>query len=564
MITSVKITNFVIVEDLEINLMNGLIALTGETGAGKSVLVGAIDSVFGGKIKPGSLFNESEPAIIELAVELDAENNKLLQLLKENDFDLDENEIFFRKEINVKLQGRYYLNGRRISRQIITEFRDLLLDFHSQRDQQRLFDSNYQLEVLDAYADLLELRKEYTDLYTEILAKYNELQSLEEQEKNDQDRMKLYEFQLNEIRNLKLSTGEDDAIQAELNLLHNSQDIIENANLLEQQVYEKEDSIYDILNNFLSRFREFAADDVHIKNAVEHLEGSLLNLDDAVAEIKNLLDYISVDEERQLILDDRLNEINRLKQKYNQDIDGIFTYAGQIEIAINKFSSKKEKLSQLKEELAFSEKILYKKAEELSSKRKLTAGKLEKEIMKNIKDLAIAQADVKITFANVSNTTVNYMSGLNSTGKDEVDILFSANAGIKVQPLKYAASGGELSRFLLVIKKILTNKLENKTIIFDEIDAGIGGKTANLLGDFIKEIGNYHQILCITHLAQIAVYAQQHFSIVKTSDNRKAVINITQLGEIERKEEIARMLSGSDSELALKYAEEIIAEKEKN
>ncbi len=561
MISSVKIENFVIVETLEMDFQNGLITLTGETGAGKSVLVGAIDSVFGGNIKPGSLFNESASAILEITVSIDERNQELLKLLAANDIEVENNEIFFRKEINTNLQGRFFLNGRRISRQLVLEFRELLLDFHSQRDQQRLFDNSFQLDVIDAFAGLMKLRLQYAEFYSETMAKFIKLQELQEQEVRDQERIKLYEYQLHEINSRKPVVGEDDRIQSELELLLNSEEIISNSNLLEQQVYEDENSVYDRINYFLTKFSRFADTDERIKSAVEHLESSLLNLDDAVGEIKNLLNNISLDEARKEDLENRLNEINQLKQKYKFDIPGIISYAEKIEQEMKDYSSGKEKINSLKIELNNAEKDLRKRAAELSRKRKQAAVKLEKEIKTNIKALAITQADVKIMFNSLAGGT-KFLNGLNATGEDEVDFLFTANAGIKVQPLKFAASGGELSRFLLVIKKILTDKLENKTIIFDEIDAGIGGKTANLLGEFIRDIGKYHQILCITHLAQIAVYGQQHFSIIKENTASKAKIIINQLEGFERKEEIARMLAGSDSELALKYAEEIMAQKE--
>ncbi|KQC09099.1 MAG: hypothetical protein APR54_03845 [Candidatus Cloacimonas sp. SDB] len=563
MIRSVRINNFVIVKQLDIELENGLIVLTGETGAGKSVIVGAIDNVFGGKIKPGSLFNDKEPAVIEVTVKLDKKNALLIELLKKYDYEIDEDELFFRKEISTTLRGKFFLNGRRISNQIIKEFREVLLDFHSQRDQQKLFDNNYQLEVIDAYAGLMELRKEFNELYSDTLLKLNLLKELEAKEQNEQDRIKLYEFQLNEINNLKLLPGEDEQLQAELNLLRNSQKIIENSLLLEQVIYENENSVYDIINGFLARFKNFESDNDHIKIAVNNLESSLVNLDEAVGEIQDLLNFISVDEARQTILEERLNEINSAKQKYKLDIPGLLSYAEKMKNAIENFSSGKEKLVNLKIELSQNRNKLLEIAGQLTEKRQAASRKLETEIKKYIKDLAILQADVKIDFTKAAESGSEIFSGLNSTGQDEIEILFSANKGIKMQPLKHAASGGELSRFLLTVKKILTNRLENKTIIFDEIDAGIGGKTANLLGEFINDIATYHQILCVTHLAQIAIFASKHYRIVKTENTGRAEIIITSMEQDERKEEIARMLAGSDSELALKYAEEILTEREK-
>jgi len=563
MIKSVKINNFVIVNDLELDLGDGLIALTGETGAGKSVIAGAIDSVFGCKIKPGSLYNDSKPAAIDIVINLDKNNSLLLELMRKYDFDTNEEEIFFRKEINTDLRGKVFINGRRISNRIVTEFREILLDFHSQRDQQKLFDNNYQLEVIDAYADLSDIRNDYSALYTESIKKLNEFYSLQEQEKSNEDMIKLFEFQLNEIKNLKLIPGEDDKLHNELNLLQNSQEIIENSNLLEQIVYENENSVYDILNGFLAKFRNFEADNEHIKNAVNYLKSSLVSIDDAVSEIRDLLNYISVDEVRQRELENRLNIINSVKQKYKLNIKGLLDYIVQIRDDIDNFSSNKEKLKLMQKEMIANSSKLYQKAEILSQKRKKASLKLEKEIKENIKKLAIPQADVKIIFNKSPSNKTDHFSGLNLNGQDEIEIFFTANEGIKMQALRYAASGGELSRFLLTIKKILTNKLENKTIIFDEIDAGIGGNTAKLLGDFINDIGNYHQILCITHLAQIAIYAKKHYSIIKKSDAGNAEVIVTLLNKDERREEIARMLAGSNSELALKYAEEILAEKEK-
>jgi len=559
MIKTLRITNFIIVKELNLELDNDLIVLTGETGAGKSVIAGAIDNLFGGQTKPGSLFNESDPAIIEITVDLDQNNQNLLQLLKKYEFDPEENEIFFRKEINPNLRGKIFLNGRRISNQIVKEFREILLDFHSQRDQQRLFDSSFQLEVVDAFAGLTDTRNKFNLLFNNMLDQQKKLTELLELEKSSEERIKLYEFQLQEIKALQLKPEEDIVLQKELNLLLNSQDIINNSIDLEQTVYENENSIYDIINGFLARFREYAADNDHLKSAVELLENSLMNIDEAVGEIRKLLDHISVDEERQIVLEQRLNEINSARQKYKMDIEDLLIYADKIKYEISNFSSNKKEIEDLRNKLEADRVDLYNKAELLSKKRKEAALKLVKKIKVNIRKLAIPEADIEIRFNQPETKNSEFLSGLNPTGMDEVEIYFTANKGIKMQSLKFAASGGELSRFLLTIKKILTDNLENRTIIFDEIDAGIGGKTADMLGEFIDDISKYHQILCVTHLAQIAVYAKKHYNIFKKSNRNNSEVIVIELNASDRKEEIARMLSGSKSELALKYAEEILS-----
>lgn len=560
MIKSLRIENFVIVKKIELDFDRGLQVLSGETGAGKSIIVGAIDLILGGSLRPGILFDESKPAILEITFDLDESNREFWNLLKKHDIDTSEGEIFITKEIGTNLRSKGFINGRRVSQDIIAEFRNALLDFHSQRDQQKLFDQDYQLQVLDNYGNLEEARTKFEEHFRSFEYKTKELRKLIKQEAELTDRIKLYEYQVQEIQSLQLKEDEEETLQSELSLLSNAETILNLAADMEQVIYENENSVYDVISSFLAKFQAFGNDNELIDQAVSLLHDSLANLDDAVQKIRALQNLVDLDSSRMEEVQNRLNAVNSLMAKYKKSIPQILEFQQEMEKEIANFSSGKERITQLQQEIESDRKIILQEAEELSQKRKKAAQKLEKELMENIKNLAIPDANIEIRFQDLTAglEEEEKIKRLNFNGKDAVDYYFSANKGIRMQPLRIAASGGELSRFLLTIKKVLSHKLDSRTLIFDEIDSGIGGKTSELLAEYIHKIGKHHQVLCITHLPQIAAYADRHFAIQKKSGKKFSEVEVYLLTEKERKNEIARMLSGSNSKLALQHADELL------
>jgi DNA repair protein RecN (Recombination protein N) len=560
MIKSLRIENFIIVEKLLLNFEKGLQVLTGETGAGKSIIVGAIDVILGGGVRPGMVYNESKSAYLETVFNIDRENKPLVNLLGKYDIDLSENEIFLAKEIASNLRGKSFLNGRRIANPIVKEFREVLLDFHSQRDQQRLFDTEYQLEVLDKFGNLMSQREKFGNKFRETEQKIKDLIKLELKEKELSEKISLYRYQIDEIDEMQLENGEDGKLQTELNLLTNAEDILNQAAQMEQIIYEKENSVYDTINSFISQFSRFEEDNPHLKKAVSSLQESLANLDESISQTREVQNIINVDSSRLEEVQERLNSINSVCLKYKRNIPQILEYIQFIKTELASYTSNQDKIKQFQADIEKDVSSLRNMANELSGFRRKAAARFEKEIESNIKKLAIPDARIEIKFDsdNRNKELTNRLDGLNATGQDEIDIYFSANKGVKLQSFRFAASGGELSRFLLTVKKILSDKLDSRTIIFDEIDAGIGGRTADLLAEFIHNIGKYHQVLCISHLPQIASYADRHFAIVKKSGTKISQVEVSVLEEDEKREEIARMLSGSTSELAIKHAEELI------
>ena len=563
MIKSLSVENFIIVENLNLEFENGLQVLTGETGAGKSIIVGAVNLILGSDIHAGMLLNESLPAKLEAVFKIDNKNKNLIKLFKNYDIDISEGEVFFAKEISTNLRSKSFINGRRVSKDIIKKFRTLLIDFHSQRDQQKLFDTDFQLEVLDIYGKLTTLREQFSSKYKETENKIKKLKKLQSAESELAEKIKLYQYQIDEIEKIEPVIGEDDKLQAELNLLTNAEDILNIATQLEQEIYEKENSVYDTISLYISQLAKFKNDNKNIEEAVNFLQDASANLDNSINSIREVQNIIEVDSSRLEYIQNRLSLLNNLIVKYKLNIDEILEYRNGIQQQIDSYSSGKEEISELNDKITFDLKNIKKLAEELSAKRKKAAVNFKKEIVSNINKLAIPDAEIEFKFNELENSIGNSekLQGLNETGKDAVNIYFSANKGVKPQPFRIAASGGELSRFLLVIKKILSDRLDKRTIIFDEIDSGIGGKVSELLAEFIYDVGKYHQVLCISHLPQIASYSDRHFSIEKISGNKSSEVKVKILDENERKIEIARMLSGSDTKLALMHAEELIRKK---
>ncbi len=560
MIKSLKLNNFIIVKELQLKFEKGLQVLTGETGAGKSIIAGAVDIIFGAQIRSGMLFDESRSAYLEVVFDIDKTNVELIDLLNKYDVDISEGEIFFAKEINTELKGKTFLNGRRISNSLVKEFREILLDFHSQRDQQKLFNQDYQLEILDKFGDLIQQRENFKSKFKDIEMSIKELSKLEKQENELSEKMKLYEYQVQEIEGMGFKVGEDNALQSELIILNNAEEILDQANNIEQVIYEQEDSIYDTINSFIGKLSGFEENDPHLKKAISSLHDSLADLDESISEIRQVQNTITIDSSRLEDVKKRLDNINSICTKYKRNIKEMLEYLERVKKEISNYSSGKDRIKKLRNKLNTDLSELRCLADKLSEKRKKTALKFEKEIEINIKKLAIPDARVQIRFDKVpvkKDFTV-MLNGLINTGKDEIDIYFSANKGVNLQPFRFAASGGELSRFLLTIKKILSDRLDSRTIVFDEIDSGIGGRTSGLLAEFIHSIGKFHQVICISHLPQIASFADRHFAIVKRSGENTSEVLVNVLKESEKREEIARMLSGSKTELALKHADELI------
>ncbi len=561
MIKSLRIRNFILVKDLEIEFGEGLNVLTGETGAGKSVIAGAFALLLGQRARSGFFFDEQKPIYLETVFYLARQDSELIKNLQTEGFlDEQENELIITREILPDNTSKSYINGKRVTISVIKGYRDALIDFHSQRDQINLFSPVYQLNIVDIYGELMDKRSQYQKLYEELNSKIERLTNLKAREHQEAERQRLFAYQIEELEELDLKINEEEELKRELDLLTHSEDILNDCMELEQQFYENENSLFDQINTYSQRFQRFIEDSENIRNVVLSLNNVLQILTDVRTEARTISEAIDFDINKLQVLEDRMNEILRIKNKYKMEVPELLDYLSEMRQALDKHASCEKEIEKLQDEITHLSQKLQGKAADLSLDRKKVSRKLSHDIKENIKRLAIPDGDFQVDFASLNRTDTeeDLLQGLGLYGEDRVDFLFSANKGRQLQSLKNAVSGGELSRLLLVIKKILAGRLDTLSLIFDEIDSGIGGKTANQLGEFISEVGRFHQVLCITHLPQIAAYAARHFFIEKKTGSEKSRIEIRELTGRARKEEIARMLAGSKSETAMKHAEEIL------
>ncbi len=561
MLLNLKISNFILVKELNLYFLKGLQVLTGETGAGKSIIIGAINIVLGSTIKGDLFYNKEKKIRLEATFDIDLKNTDLINLIDHYDIDHSEEILFISREVHPDGKSLSFLNGRRVTNQIIKEFRECLFDFHSQRDQQLLLNEEFKLLVLDRYGELLDIRENFKKTYNLYKNMKLQLSQEIEAETKDFERVQLYEYQIKELEEARLTFDEEDLLDGEYKIFSNAQDILDGVSDMKQKFYEQDNSLYDSVSVVINRFETYEKDSELILELLDHLRTILYHFDEIVSFSRQIPDKIYLDENRLNEIEERLRLYHRLKSKYKMSIPEIIKFYQKMEEFVNQYKQKKSSIKKIEIELTKLRKEVTEIANELSSKRKEIALQLSAKIANNLRELSIMDANFEIKIDKKYENQNNLDSGLGNyddSGQDKIEFLFSANKGSVMQPIKISASGGELSRILLVIKKILSDKYPPQTIIFDEIDSGIGGKTADMLGSYIAKISQNHQVLCITHLAQIAGYADLHLKIIKNSLEDSTEINVEVLKQSDRIKEIARMLSGKESESALKHAEELI------
>lgn len=557
MISRIKFKNFVLIKDLELNFHKGMNVITGETGAGKSVLVGGLNLVLGGMVRGNYFYEKDKNIYLEVDFEIDSSNKELAVLIEKYSIELEDNELFFVKEITTKGKNASFINGRRVTNSIIKEFRDLLLDFHSQNEQLNLNEQDYQLQVLDAYGGLTSLRDQVEKDYLIWLSEKQKLKKLIKKNHELEEKTKLYEYQVAELDELNLKANEQEDLDHEYNILINADRIRMLGRELVQEMYEDENSLIDRLSSALNKLSEFNSDLSQIKIATEFFHDAKSLIEDGISSLREVEDVVSLDQERLEIVEDRIKQIEGIKTKYHvNSVELLLEYYQEInDFLVNK-SQLSSEISKQENHIQKLEKSLLKLADKLSKLRKDHAKELKEEIEKNIENLSLANAKVDFLFNEI--LPENKLKEINESGYDKINLLFSANLGVDLQPLKESASGGELSRMLLALKKILSDKIVARSIIFDEIDVGIGGNTALYIADYIASIGSKHQVLCITHLPQVAAKGSWHYKIVKNILADKTEISIELLSKKEREVEISRMLAGKTSETSLKHAQEIL------
>ena len=535
MLQNLHVKNLALIDECEVEFSEGLNILSGETGAGKSIIIGSINMALGEKVTKEMLRDNEDSAFVELIFSVDDE--KTLQKLKEMDIELDDNTVILSRKItSQRAVGR--INGEAVSVSKMKAAAALLIDIHGQHEHQSLLNKKKHLELLDEYAsESLGSRK------AEMASLYREYRKIKEEYENSnldaEERareLSFLEYEVNEIEDANLTVGEDEELESNYRRFSNGKKIMEGVNMA-----------YEATGGAMDSAVELVGKAVRELGAVSSYDEKVGSLENQLAEIESLLSdfnheisgYISgaeFDEETFYETQKRLDEINHLKSKYGNSIQDILDALKEKSDRIEVLSDYDEYLNKLKSQLDEKEKELARVTEEVSEIRKAASVKMTQEITGALQDLNFLDVRFEMQFEKLSDYTAN--------GCDDAEFLISTNPGEPVKPLGKVASGGELSRIMLAIKTIMAEQDQIESLIFDEIDSGISGRTAQMVSEKMNQLGRNHQIICITHLPQIAAMADAHYLIEKSVENQSTVSNIHQLNEEQSIEELARMLGG--------------------
>ena len=543
MIKSFRIKNLATIEEVELNLKEGFSIMTGETGAGKSIIIDSIKLALGEKSSPDLIRTGKKETTVE-AIFLSPSDR--------------ENEIFIQRKIVEQGTGKGYVNGVLVPIKNLKSLRDSLVDIYGQNDHAFLRQVENQLDYLDFYADALPLRKKVAARTQELRKCARKKRELESREKEREQRLDFLNYQITEIQKAELKPDEEQELRQDRNILKNAEKIsllIDNALKIS---YQQEESASALLSKLRDIIQELSNFDISFKPTAEALGELNIIIDDLTDSLLKLKEKQTTSPDKLEKLEGRLSQIENLKRKYGSSIPEILSYLERSKTEYNDLSLSHEKLADLEKEIAdkFSDyRLLTKK---LAEKRKKNALLLEKAVEKEIGILGMKKARFKIDIKSHVHG-VEHIEKIKDTGTEEVEFLISPNPGEELRPLRKIASGGELSRIMLALKSIGKETESLKTLIFDEIDAGIGGKTAEFVAQKLQTLAQNHQVICITHLPQIASFATHHYRIDKQVKKDRTFTIVKELTFEERVQEIARLLTGSRvTETALKNAKEML------
>lgn len=559
MLKSLRLKDFAIFRDITVQFSEHLCIISGETGAGKSIMVDGMLALLGARVDSSVVREGSTEAVVEGVFEIE-EKSPVAIFLKDHGIEFEQ-ELAIKRTVNAQGKSRVYINGSPSTLSMLSELTKLLVDIHGQHEHQSLLDEENHLKLLDAYAGTTGAADDVRTLYAELLKTENQYQTLQNHLEQLKKEEELLHFQLSEIRSANLKQEEETELEKEYNILSNAQRMISDLNEIYTILSGEEHSAVSNIHRSLKLVSGLQNIDTTLKQYADRLDAVLVELKDISADLASYVSRIEVDQQKLNQIEQRIELVEKLKKKYGKTIKDILGYADLIENKIATLKHADNELSELKERIYEIEKTLYNKAEALSNERKRSAIELSKIVTQELKTLGIKDAvfQIRVEPLNKKDTKTIQGKPIGSDGMDNVRFYFSANPGFPVKPLTEIISGGELSRTMLAIKRALARVSPVPVLVFDEIDAGIGGTTAEIVGKKLKELADYHQVICITHLPQIAVYGDCHIRVEKHVTSGKTDVTIKMLDEKERIEEIARMLSGeSITELARKQAKEFL------
>ncbi|MFU0801234.1 MAG: DNA repair protein RecN [Xylanivirga thermophila] len=563
MLSHLSIENLALIDELTVEWRSGLNIITGETGAGKSIIIDAISLVLGGRadrelIRSGADFTRVE------AVFYVEYHDKISIILDQWGIGIEQDGmLILMRKLHTNGRNVCRINGHAVTVSTLKEVGKCLIDIHGQHEHQSLLSPEYQLDVLDALGgkDILMLKKQLSSCYNQWKAIKNDIDKILGDERDLERKKDLLIYQINEIESARLVESEEEELEHEKLILQNAEKIVNGVEKIYSLLYSGDShyaAVYDQLGAISNLLFDIAQLDDKLKNISQQIDDLYYNIEDIVEKVRTYKDSFSYDPQRLEQVENRLDLIRQLKRKYGSSIKEILVYKAKIQKELSYVENSKETLEELKRQ----EKDLYIKlvnyCSELSHKRMQLAEKFKQDMHRQLIDLGMDKArfDILISHPEDINDSHIYIS---ENGYDKVEFLISPNIGEPLKPLNKIASGGELSRMMLAFKTISANVDDIPTLIFDEIDVGISGQIAQVVAQKMASISRYHQLICITHLPQIAAMADNHFCVSKNLEKGRTITTVNFLQPEEQKKELAKMIDGTDiTEISLRHASEMI------
>jgi len=551
MLRELSVKNFALIEELDISFDKGLNILTGETGAGKSIIIGAIGLILGGRASSEVVRKGSDLCEVTGLFET-MENTRLKEMLTEKGFLDQEGEFVLKRELSRQGRSRCLLNGQIITLGMLEEIGNYLVDVHGQHEHQALLKPGVSRDLLDEFGALMELRKRIGDTYRRFREKARQLEELRASEREREQQIDLYQFQIKEIDQANLSVEEEESLDREYKVLSNAEKLSQLTQELYHHIYEGAGSITEKMALVERGLERLVAIDDALKDGLKEAGEVKYRMDEMAVMVRDYARKIEFNPQRLEEILERKELINKLKRKYGNTVRDILNYRKEAQVKLDRLANSAKSMEEITGEVKRLEKQLVEEAGKLSDERKIAGAKLKKKTEQELKELGMEKVrfDVEIEQGEIK-----------STGMDEVQFLVAPNVGEDLKPINRIASGGEISRIMLALKTILARADRIPTLIFDEIDTAIGGRIAQVVGRKMRNLSPTHQVICVTHLPQIAVFASNHYCVGKKISAGRTRTVVDLLDKKGRENEIARMLAGERlTEITLEHAKEMIRE----
>jgi DNA repair protein RecN (Recombination protein N) len=556
MLKLLRINNIALIPSLEIDLGPGLTLLTGETGAGKSILIDALGLLLGNRASSELIRSGEDRAVVEAIVE----GPDLAPFLEAHGLPAEDGDAVLRREIQAEGKGRATINGALVPVSILRDLSPRIARIHGQHEPQGLLDPETHMDLLDRHAGLVSGADRVAGLFRALRDVETALETLRRGRQEGERRREMLEYQAAEIEKAGLSPGDEEGLRQEKTIQANADRLASLTAQAYALLYEDEEAVATRLGQAYRKVEELAGIDPRFSPYLESRSALIAQIEDLSLALRDYRESIQVSPGRLDEIETRLASIDRLKRKYGETVEDVLAFGKQCRDELQDLSSPAERQAELETKRQAAAQAYFAAAKDLSSKRRAAARDLEKRVTAALAELAMVKTRFKIRFdPDIPSVTPDDSSSWTERGIEACELLISPNPGEDLKPLARIASGGELSRILLALNSVASLDDAGKTLVFDEVDAGIGGGVAEVLGRKLKAIAARHQVLCVTHLPQVASFADRHYAVRKRVDRGRTVTKVVALGADERVEEVARMLGGETvTETARRHAREMV------